>query len=249
MTRLQLHYFSIIPEFVSAAVQEGCTLKTLQLYENRLSIDDAQQLAILMEQSKSLETIILNDCEIDCSAAKVLARGLENSTTLTTMNVWDNCIGEEGGRALAMALEKNETLTTLNLWGNRIGNEGAKAFAQMLRTNTTLRDLIFVYNEIGDEGGDELVDALGCSSVKNGGSIRNLDLFGNPLDPVIITEVYAAIGGLSNGREDDDDAWRGVELDKGCFGGGGGGVDAESTDSPTGVEEVSGCCWTTVVMN
>ena len=131
------------------------------------------------------------------------------------------------------------------------------AFAELIRENRSLRDLILVYNEIGDEGGDELVDAL-----QENEGIRNLDLFGNPLDQAIITDVYCLInsttarcsyeGGLNKDDERGCSAKtpEGLLIDKSCFvsfGGaqkGASAADTESTASPTGVGELSGCCWT-----
>jgi len=255
--RLQLHYFSLtVTEFTNALKSERCTLKTLHLYENRLTEEHAAELAMALRENRSIETVILNECEIDCAAAMALATGLEGNETLKTMNLWDNNIEDEGGKALAEALLKNgSALETLNLWGNKIGDEGAKAFADMLRENNSLRDLIFVYNRIGDDGGDELVDALELNE-----GIRNLDLFGNPLDQAIITDVYCAIhnpsrtfyeGGLNKDEEvggSSNNTSEGLSIDKSCFPPLALGVhaaDAESTASPTGVGELSpSCCWT-----
>mmetsp|Transcript_30946 Transcript_30946/g.46673 ORF Transcript_30946/g.46673 Transcript_30946/m.46673 type:complete len:310 (+) Transcript_30946:26-955(+) len=257
--RLQLHYFSLqVTEFLEALKSEKCTLKTLHLYENKLTEEHARELANVLRQNTSIETVILNECEIDCAAAKALAVGLEGNETLRTMNLWDNHIQDEGGRALAEALKKeNSALQTLNLWGNQIGDEGAKEFADLLRVNHSLRDLIFVYNKIGDDGGDELVDALELNE-----GIRNLDLFGNPLDQAIITDVYCMIndpsrsyyeGGLNKGEEgvfsENTTSLEAPTIDKSCFPilGGMHAADTESTASPTGVGELSACCWTEAV--
>ena len=247
-------------EFTNALKSRDCTLKTLHLYENRLGVEDARELAMVLRQNESMDTLILNQCEIDCEAIKALVGGLEGNTTLKSINLWDNRIGDEGAKALAEAIETYGTqLQTLNLWGNKIGNEGAVAFAELLRNNqSALRDLILVYNEIGDEGGDDLVDALDQNE-----GIRNLDLFGNPLDQAIIMDVYCLIndplrcsyeGGLN--KDDDrgrrsENALEGLSIDKSCLvslgGAEGAAADTESTASPTGVGELSGCCWTDAV--
>ena len=250
--RLQLHYFSLTGvEFTDALKAKGCTLKTLHLYENKLTEEHARELATALRENKSIETVILNECEIDCAAAKALAAGLEGNNSLRTMNLWDNNICDAGAIALAEALKKNNTLQTLNLWGNNIGNVGAEAFADMLRENNSLRDLILVYNKIGDDGGDELVDGL-----EQNGGIRNLDLFGNLVDQAIITDIYCMInkpdrsyyeGGLNKDeRCADVKTLEAPTMDKSCFSmlGGGAAADTESMESPTGVGELSGCCWT-----
>ena len=133
--------------------------------------------------------------------------------------------------------------------GNNVGDVGATAFAEALRVNNTLQTLILVYNNVGDDGGDELVDALELNS-----GVRNLDLFGNPVDQSIVTEIYGMIsnprsrsyygGGLNknDGGGGDDELGIEVTIDdtgKGCCLGG--------EESPTGVDEMAGCCWTSSV--
>lgn len=246
--RLQLHYFSFaIPEFITALCHSGCTLRILHLYNNKLSVEDAQQLGVVLRSNRSIDTIIMEKCEISCEAAMKLAVGLRDNKTLRTVNLWDNNIGCDGATSLADALKSNCTLTTLNLWGNNVGDDGATAFADALRVNNTLQTLILVYNNVGDDGGDELVDALELNS-----GIRNLDLFGNPVDQSIVTEIYGMIsnprsrsyyGGGLNKNDDDDELGIEVTVDdttgKGCCLGG--------EESPTGVDEMAGCCWTSSV--
>jgi len=255
LERLQLHYFSLkVKEFIEALKSKHCTLKTLHLYENKLNAEHAKELAEVLQENRSIETVILKECEIDCAAAKAIAMGLEGNDTLRTINMWDNNIGDEGGRALAEALKKNTALQTLNLWGNQIGNMGAEGFADLLRENNSLRDLIFVYNKIGDDGGDELVNAL-----EENEGIRNLDLFGNPVDHSIITDIYCMINNpirsyYEGGLNMEDERGSGVKtfepIDTSCFSilKGVPTADSESTASPTGVGELSGCCWTEAVM-
>jgi Ran GTPase-activating protein (RanGAP) involved in mRNA processing and transport len=250
LERLQLHYFSLqVKEFTEALKSKTCTLKTLHLYENKLTADHAKELATALQENRSIDTLILNECEIDCAAARELAVALEGNETLRIFNLWDNNIGDEGGKALAEALTKNTALRTLNLWGNQIGNVGAEAFADSLRENNSLRDLIFVYNKIGDDGGDELVNAL-----EENEGIRNLDLFGNPVDQSIITDIYCMINSPNRsyyeGGLNMDERGSGVKtlesstIDTSCFSilGRVHTADGESTASPTGVIELSGCC-------
>ena len=95
-----------------------------------------------------------------------------------------------------------------------------------------------------------------------------MDLFGNPLDQVIITDVYCLInsttarcsyeGGLNKDDErehcSEKTSSEGLTIDKSCFVSFGGAqkgasaaADTESTASPTGVGDLSGCCWTEAV--
>ena len=103
--RLQLHYFSFtIPEFITALCHSGCTLRILHLYNNKLSVEDAQQLGVVLKTNRSIDTIIMEKCDISCEAAEKLAEGLRDNSTLRTMNLWDNNIGCVGATSLAEAL-------------------------------------------------------------------------------------------------------------------------------------------------
>jgi len=58
--RLQLHYFSLtVTEFTTALKSERCTLKTLHLYENKLTEEHAEELALALRENRSIETVIL----------------------------------------------------------------------------------------------------------------------------------------------------------------------------------------------
>ena len=81
---------------------------------------------------------------------------------------------------------------------------------------------------------------------------HKVDLFGNPVDQSIVTEIYDVIsnnprsrsyyGGGLNKNDNDDELGIEVTIDdtgKGCCLGG--------EESPTGVDELAGCCWTSSV--
>ena len=151
-------------EMVSKALTAAPSLKVLDLWRSKFTLQSMQAFASMLQQNQSLTKVNVTDCSIDSASACCLARALHSNTTLTELNMSENSVGERGALAIAEMLEHNATLTVLNMSRNSVGERGGIAMAEMLKHNASLTALSLNSNSIGERGALAMAEMLKCNT-------------------------------------------------------------------------------------
>jgi len=185
-------------------LKENGLLKTLNLEENALGAEGAQELAASLAMNQGLETLLLGSnkigdggCEalmemlkqnswlvmvgldknkLTSASAESIASALELNRTLHVLELQDNDLGDSGSRKIAGALISNDCLLELNLSNNNVMSKGAEKLARAVRGSGSIQSLILRENEIGDPGTKAIADAL-----KSNSSLHTLDITDNDI--------------------------------------------------------------------
>nr|XP_005901387.1 PREDICTED: protein NLRC3 [Bos mutus] len=176
---LNLRENSISPEGaqdLARALRTNSTLKSLDLTANLLHDQGAQAVAEAVRENRTLTSLHLQWNFIQAGAAKALGQALQLNTSLTSLDLQENAIGDEGASAVASALKVNTVLTALYLQVASIGAPGAQALGEALAVNRTLEILDLRGNTIEVAGAKALANALKVNS-----SLRRLNLQENSL--------------------------------------------------------------------
>ncbi len=139
-------------KFITDAIKNHQTLKSLCLAQNRLSNIGLAYLTNSLPSSNVCE-LDLRTNNIDSEGAKMISLYLAETSTLRKLILSENRgIQSEGVKEIALSLTRNSSLEQLYLRSCGIGKQGAERFATSLVQNTTLRTLDLCGNiEVGDD--------------------------------------------------------------------------------------------------
>lgn len=126
----------------SALQDEGCRIRSLQLWGNRVGAEGATALASALSLNRTLLYLNLGSQQLAPEAPNELC-------------------GDSVAAQFATALRQNVTLTSLDLRYLGMSDIGARSLACALPCNTSLRHLDVRYNSIGGEGLCALAVSLG----------------------------------------------------------------------------------------
>lgn len=148
----------VVPEVLLRAKEGLIDIRTLEIWENDLTIADPFVSAL--DMNTGLVELLLDGNSLGDAGAELLGKSLRYNGTLKKLSLVRNGITSCGANALALALKFNGQLRTLNLSANRISNHGATGLAVALTINRTLTALNLYMNPITEIGVLPLVDAL-----------------------------------------------------------------------------------------
>lgn len=144
--------------------KENCTLKILQMEDNKISVGGGQSIGRALTKNTSLTILDMSNNPIQDNGAEVIGNGLEKNHTLTKLTLNRCNYGDDGAEAIGFALKNNSGITEIHCGYNNITDSGCQAFGTALYFNTTLTELWLKNNRIGDVGGDTMFHGIGQNS-------------------------------------------------------------------------------------
>ena len=165
---------------LSATLKEISTLKILDLDNNNVPDDAADQLAAVVCNNKNLEKIFLMNNNLKLGAMKIFW-ALSKITTLTVLNLSKNGMTEMVACSLAAAIESNRSLTTIKLSSNKLQTQGIITISQSLRKLSSLEVLHIDDNQINKAATNDI-----ASVILSNTCLRELYLNDNDLQDGII---------------------------------------------------------------
>lgn len=127
------------------------SLIVLNLSNNHISDDQAENLDIFLKKNQQMITLLLDGNKIRKQTCDLLGNYITNNTYLSFLDLKSNLLSGNCIRKLIQSLKNNLTLTHLNLSYNRLSSEGtlllAKAFSGT-NPNQTLTHLDLTANNI-----------------------------------------------------------------------------------------------------
>ena len=142
-----------------AVIQKTTELHSLNLWGNRIALDD-DKLTDAIAENSTIRVLSLGSNSIESEGGKRLAAAIKVNTSIVELHLGDNRIADEGAEHLADALASNGTIRILGAYGNGIGDKGAKSLAASFKSNKSLRGVWLHENRFGEEGSREIVEAV-----------------------------------------------------------------------------------------
>ena len=142
-----------------AVIQKTTELHSLNLWGNRIALDD-DKLTDAIAENSTIRVLSLGSNSIESEGGKRLAAAIKVNTSIVELHLGDNRIADEGAEHLADALASNGTIGILGAYGNGIGDKGAKSLAASFKSNKSLRGVWLHENRFGEEGSREIVEAV-----------------------------------------------------------------------------------------
>ena len=176
---------------LSATLKEISTLKILDLDNNNVPDDAADQLAAVVCNNKNLEKIFLMNNNLKLGAMKIFW-ALSKITTLTVLNLSKNGMTEMVACSLAAAIESNRSLTTIKLSSNKLQTQGIITISQSLRKLSSLQVLHIDDNQITKAAANDIASVV----LSNSCHLKELYLDDNDLQDGMI-EIANALKNAS----------------------------------------------------
>ena len=200
---------------ISTALKNISSIKVLDLYNNNIPEQVADELSAAISANTSLEKFWLSDNHLGSSTVKIVnalkdistlkeirldgnqSRSEELSPALTStitknklieiLLLSDNNLNDDGVIKIAHSLCKHSNLKCFNLRNNNITKEAAEALASIISSNTGLEELYLANNQL------QLGVIKISTALKNISSIKVLDLYNNNIPEQVADELSAAI--------------------------------------------------------
>ena len=194
-----------------STLQNYTNLERLDLEGNNVGIDGCRTIAKLLQNEDSrLETLDLASNKIDDDGAEILATSLKHNNTLTRLYLWKNKITERGFCAFLRLLNdvssidrtynSNHALTDLVLTDSMEISGLSNEIERYILTATNANQYVYT--------GREKVISTQLDSTKRQ-RLCHLQGFDSPynnifaeIDPVVLPDILALIGGRSCGQSD-----------------------------------------------
>lgn len=141
----------------STVPRHACSLRTLDLNENRIGPAGAESLARGLRVNMHLTWLDLGFNRLGDGGVALICRALAHNRALKGLILVRNLFGDAGAAAIAQLLIDNRSLVRIGLQQNSIGDDGALAIVDALRGNDTLQQLSLSENEMTDVGGRALL--------------------------------------------------------------------------------------------
>lgn len=177
------------------AIARGCrALRTLVLFESRMSVLGARAIAAQLQQ---LVVFRADMCRIDDAAARAIA----SLGSLEALFVSVNRIGDAGARALAA----HDRLKTLDVGENRIGDEGEEcrctrcivALASRYRIRSRMHPVFRSLTDSTPLPRLHHANGAGALALVRMRSLSKLGLFGNQISPAVRRQLAEQISKAS----------------------------------------------------
>jgi len=135
-----------------ALLEDSCSLRFLDLRENKLGDPGAALLARGLGPACTLQTLFLCKCSINDAGVIALMGAVRESPCLETLDLSGNVFGDAGAEAVSSSLAVHPTLAVLDVRGNRFGELGRDCVIMAIRAldrhqdrETTQRKTVTVY--------------------------------------------------------------------------------------------------------
>ena len=200
--------------FILQALKENSKLKVLNLNNNNMTGEAAEDLASVIKNNSNLEQLRLGYNNFKASGVLVL-QALQESTELKILNLNSNGINGEVAEHLVSVIKNNSNLEQLYLANNNFRSSGV-LILQALKSITNLRVLALSNNLLHDSvseltatellsnnplitklwlGGNMLQNlaidiAISCSSLKN---LQVLELSHNSISPMNVLHLVSLV--------------------------------------------------------
>ena len=141
-------------EEISNVITSNVLLVDLLLGNNQLEITGICRIAIALRLRKlfTLRKLDLSNNHITLDAAEELAVTLSNCTNLQQLFLNDNVLGTEGTIKIANSLKCIKTLQVLTLNNNGVTESAADAIVDVLKTNISLKIVLIGENDLQTTG-------------------------------------------------------------------------------------------------
>lgn len=155
--------------------------KTLDISENSIKLNGAEEMAEFLLSARSLKKIIMTKMNFTDGLVRCIAPSIITSR-IVSIDFSNNKIGDAGAVVLATLLSNQCDLTELDLGWNHIHAEGGIALATALQSNTKLRTLDLSWNAVrnGNDPNMTVAEAFAAMFVANT-VLVHLDLSHNNL--------------------------------------------------------------------
>ena len=150
------------------------SLRSLDLSNNNISKEVADELALAISVNKQLEEMQLYNSNLT-SSATVILQSLSTISTLKFLNISKNQITEEAGEAIASVILHNTRMEEFYVNDNNLG-EGTLYVAKALQQITSLKSLGLGNNNITKEATNELALAINSNKLLENIWLYNTDL-------------------------------------------------------------------------
>lgn len=165
-----------VKSLCDALLERPGPIKTLDIGNNTMTEEGAQNLAKLLKAKQLVELDVYNNDFGDAGMYQI-AGSLKDNKSLTSLDLGGNNVGADGMKALASAIKNCDTLRVLELSYNPMGPEGAKAIAEVSKYDLQLETLKVGWCKIGSGDGAKAIGDL----IMFNTTISSLDLRGNNL--------------------------------------------------------------------
>ena len=200
---------------LATSLKNISSLKVLDLDNNNIPVQVAEELSAAIRANSFLEKLWLNGNHLGSSIVIVI-NALKEISTLKELHLNDNKNrSKELASAITCVVAKNKFMETMLLSNNSINDEGVIKIAQSLQKHTTLRCLDLQSNNITEEASEALASVISsdigleelylgnnqlglgatkiATSLKNVLSLKVLDLQNNNIPEQVTDELSAVI--------------------------------------------------------
>ena len=200
---------------IAKRLKDISSLKVLDLSNNNISEQAADELAAVIKISKSLEKLWLDGNHLGSSTIVVII-ALQEISSLRQLYLNDSKNrSEELAPAISSVVAKNKSLEVLSLRDNGLNDDSVITIAQSLCDHSKLKALNLQNNNITEKAAEALASVISCNSrleklclgnnqlqlgvikiargVKNISSLKVLDLSNNYITEQAVDELVAAI--------------------------------------------------------
>ena len=144
------------------ALKSKCScLKTLNLANNCITKDAADEMALTLTTNNTLKALNLSHNKLqNMGIIRLMESLLTDNKTLNVLNVESNKINDLAADKIADTLTKNKSLEQLNLSSNSLKTKSAIKVINALQFNNTLKSLNMNDCDINEQAGDYITKAL-----------------------------------------------------------------------------------------
>lgn len=146
---------------VLAESKQRHVITSASFTSNRLQLNSAEPLTLLLSTQASLHTLNLKHNQLGDQGVERLSSCLQTNTALKHLNISCNNITDNGAERIGLMLQKNSTLQRLFLNNNSIGSIGIKSITEGLKNvHSNLNLLNLDRNKFGEEGAKSLAEGI-----------------------------------------------------------------------------------------
>ncbi len=96
--------------------------RQLKSSQTIIGIEQAEQLAIVIDKSQNLTTLDLSDCKFENGSLGIIAEAIKNHQSISSLDLKGATIGDKDLEILAPALKENKNIHYVDLANNQISN-------------------------------------------------------------------------------------------------------------------------------
>lgn len=188
----QSSYLSAISTLHSENVTRNLTniskLMVLNISNNNISSEGANDIAVILKNSPNLQELYLSGNNFKTSGAIIIAEALQGISSITVFNISNNKMGDDGADAIATVLAQSVELCVLSVDGNDLTAVGAINIARALMNTFGLTVLNFSNNNISQDAASDIASVLSQNP-----KLKMLGLSGNNLQTAGIIKLMRAL--------------------------------------------------------